>query len=303
MKTLNETILAIVLEKGSKISKINRIVKETGLTRKNAEKAFEGLSFVYNLSAVNKTDKSKSFTIGVEIECYNINKHEVAEALAALGIKSISTGYNHNDSKDTYKLGADGSINGVNSCEIVTPILKNLSSLRKVCDVINRLNAKVNKSCGLHVHFGIAHLNVEVVKRIVLNYANAEAAIDTFMSKSRRANENHYCQSSIYLAERINVLGSTATTIDSLARLQGSRYCKVNLLSYLSHKTIEFRQHQGTTDMKKIENWVSFLKELIIYSMDNKDVISRVSRIEDIPWMSESQKNYYKTRRNELSRE
>jgi hypothetical protein len=36
----------------------------------------------------------------------------------------------------------------------------------------------------------------------------------------------------------------------------GGRYHKLNLSSYVSHGTIEFRQHQGTINYVKISRWI-----------------------------------------------
>ena len=72
-------------------------------------------------------------------------------------------GYNHTDQKEAYKLGSDGSIQGNLSCEVVSPILTNFTSLKNVCGVLNRNGAEVNQSCGLHVHFGVANFSCHAV--------------------------------------------------------------------------------------------------------------------------------------------
>jgi hypothetical protein len=40
----------------------------------------------------------------------------------------------------------------------------------------------------------------------------------------------------------------------------------VNLQSYAAHGTVEIRQHQGTTNFKKIEAWVQFLMTMLAAS-------------------------------------
>lgn len=54
-----------------------------------------------------------------------------------------------------------------------------------------------------------------------------------------------------------------ATTINEMANIMGSRYFKVNLMSFQRHGTIEFRQHSGTVNATKIANWVRFLGQFI----------------------------------------
>lgn len=178
-----DKVRAIVFGRGTKTSKIEKLQGELGCT------AYEANTYYRQLQPLMVTASRPSgllrFTIGVEIECYNISKDAVIAALQRRGIKAIATGYNHIDSKEHYKLGHDGSIDGNGACEVVSPILKSLSSLKEVCEVINEAGAKVNKSCGLHVHFGAERFSLEQWQRICLNYAAIEPVIDSFMAPSR----------------------------------------------------------------------------------------------------------------------
>ena len=46
-----------------------------------------------------------------------------------------------------------------------------------------------------------------------------------------------------------------------------------------AHKTIEFRQHQGSTNFTKISHWVKFLGKLVEWSRSNR-LTERIDRIE-----------------------
>jgi hypothetical protein len=48
-----------------------------------------------------------------------------------------------------------------------------------------------------------------------------------------------------------------------LSEAYPSRYMKLNCQSYEIHGTVEFRQHQGTTDGEKIVAWVVFTQMLV----------------------------------------
>ena len=78
----------------------------------------------------------------------------------------------------------------------------------------------------------------------------------------------------------------------------GTRYRKVNAESYIRHKTVEFRQHSGTTEFKKISNWINFLRKLIQYSFDH--AIENCSSIEEIPFLTEKEKEFFISRRESL---
>lgn len=80
------------------------------------------------------------------------------------------------------------------------------------------------------------------------------------MPPSRRGTANFYCNT---LAGISFGRLMRATTINEMANIMGSRYFKVNLMSFQRHGTIEFRQHSGTVNATKIANWVRFLGQFI----------------------------------------
>lgn len=236
-------------------------------------------------------------TFGVEIECFNFERYSLMNEANAFGLQVKSEGYNHTDNQHYYKIVNDASITGSNPQEVVSPILQGsngLDGLQKLCFALARCDAKVNKSCGLHVHIGAANISDAHYCRIVKNYQRIENAIDTFMPASRRANNNIYCRS---LA---NINFSWCTTKREIAGAMAfERYYKVNACAYSRHKTIEFRQHSGTTDFEKISNWVKFLAKLVEYSHQHECIAT--DRIEDIPFLTDEEKTYFISRRNALN--
>lgn len=292
-----DKVRTIVLDKGSKKSKIERLQNECRCTAYEAETFYNSLFAELSLMrAADRLDAKLRFTIGVEIECFGLNKEAAIRAIEARGLKAYETGYNHNDSKTHYKLGYDGSINGPLPCEVVSPILKNLKSLKEVCEVINEAGAKVNSSCGLHVHFGAEKFTIQQWLRIIRNYTAIEAIIDSFMPESRRGNNNRYCKSLAVVARNIRQEG--VVDMWGLKRaFDNDRYYKVNVMSYINHKTIEFRQHSGTTDYTKIKNWIDFLTAFLTWSLKHEEIMTATS-IDELPFLTDSQKAYYNERKN-----
>lgn len=300
MSQFFDTLKAIALSNKPQSAKVKEMQKATGMTASAARQQIATIVFMnQSASRAERTNNaSLRFTIGVEIECYNLNKSVVLEALRAERVNAIETGYNHTDYNDTYKLGYDGSISGSNGCEVVSPILRNLSSLKKVCKVINEAGAKVNRSCGLHVHFGAKDFTIDQWIRIIRNYAALESIIDSFMPASRRGDNNGYCKSIVNAASY--VIGSRNMT-EIQAAFRRNRYHKVNVMAYDDYKTIEFRHHSGTTDFTKIEAWINFLRALIEYSINNETIVS-ASSIDEIPFLTNAQKSYFNNRKSELNR-
>lgn len=300
MSQFFDTLKTIALSNKPQSVKVKEMQKATGMTAAAARQQIATIVFMNQSAsrAERANNASLRFTIGVEIECYNLNKSAVLAALRAESVNAIETGYNHTDYTDTYKLGYDGSISGSNGCEVVSPILRNLSSLKKVCKVINEAGAKVNKSCGLHVHFGAKDFTIAQWIRIIRNYAALESIIDSFMPASRRDNNNGYCKSIVNAANHVS---GALTMTDIQAAFRRDRYHKVNVMAYNGHKTIEFRHHSGTTDFAKIEMWINFLRGLLEYSINNETIIS-ASSIDEIPFLTNTQKSYFNNRKSELNR-
>ena len=307
--TLDE-IKARILGAGSKASKIKFLTDEAGFTRKDAEDTYH-----FVLLCEPRTPRTThsprlrqhNYTMGIEIECANVDRAAIRRLCAERGI-TFGGGehYHHtNGNHNYYEIKHDGSLetsagDSYGTAEIVSPILRNLDSLKVVCEVLNGAGAHVNKSCGLHVHFGAADLTDGQIRRVVLNYARLEDVIDTIMTPSRRGNRSNWCRTmrgygfdELYHNPNIDRR--------AMRDVYGNdRYHKVNLEALRDHGTIEFRQHAGTTNFTKIENWVKFLAALITYSVNNETLVD-ANTIDEIPFITGAQKAYFKQRAAELA--
>lgn len=193
---------------------------------------------------------------GVEFECglpSHIDRPTLRAALAAAGV----TGWT---------IKGDGSINiaGYQGVEIVSPPLRGTDGeeqVRKVAAVLRNLNAKVNRTCGTHVHHDANDLTVDQIKRAARSWFNNQPLIDGLVSESRRGpTSSFYCRpltdDDIRRIENIRDLAAMrGVTVD--------RYRTMNLTSYGRHGTIEIRQHQGTLDAEKVISWVRFGQAII----------------------------------------
>lgn len=207
-------------------------------------------------------------------------------------------GYNHVDNNHYYKFVSDSSIRGENPIECVSPVLtgkEGMKSLETCCKALNEANAQVNISTGLHVHIGAATLSGEAYVNVFKNYQKLEKVIDTFMARSRRANSSQWCKTLQGIS-----FECCRTRYDVLNVMRGNRYFKVNACSYARHKTIEFRQHQGSTDFEKISNWVNFCAKLVAWSKKNV-LNSEINSIDEIPFLTKKEKSFFKSRAEVLA--
>lgn len=292
-KSLNETISDVMKSDKSRTYKRNELIK-LGLRAGDIQYIFSQ----YNVTVERKSafDFSK-LTFGVEIECYNVLREDLMREGNENSLSIVSREYTHAHT-NYFKIVSDSSIQGNNSNEVVTPVLKGkkgLSDLETLCKCLESVGAQVNRSCGLHVHIGAASMSDEHYCRLVRNYQKLEMAIDSFMPTSRRGNNSQWCRSLLD-----HNFAACRTKADIASALNYDRYHKVNAEAYSRHRTIEFRQHSGTTSYEKISRWVMFLAKLVEYSY-KEELTGNVIDIENIPFLSESEKRYFTERRAALN--
>jgi Putative amidoligase enzyme. len=281
-------IQQILEQSGTKTSKIRQLIN-LGISRTEIARLLTNgnYGFVQNvykkmqaegqLNQITEQIASPSITprifdkeFGVEFEGYNVNMETLKNKLRAAGINCQTESYNHNTSPH-WKIVTDGSLTGNQTFELVSPILRGeagIAEMVKVCSVLNKAGAKVNKSCGTHVHINARNFTLEQWKRIYINYARLEKTIDGFMPDSRRKDNNTYCKG-FSAVRNFETKITGANSLNEIERIFNSRYFKINPKSYSRHNTCEFRQHAGTTDFIKISSWVRFLSNLVDFSEEN----------------------------------
>ena len=309
---MNEQIQSILNENGTKTSKIQKLLA-LGLTRRQvADLVANGnYGFVQNvykrmMQGLTNTAAQTAATIapaidytfnrnfGVEIEAYNCTRERLARELTAAGINVQVEGYNHTDHTDHWKLVTDGSLSGNNTFELVSPILhgeQGLEELEKVCWVLDLCNAKVNDTCGLHVHMDAAEFDLTTWKNLILTYKRLEGVIDNFIPHSRR--NNRYCKALTAITE------TSIKSARSISDLRVAFFHKVNLEAYARHRTVEFRQHGGSTNFTKMSAWIHFLAKMITFAKQGQ--VNTGTTLQNIPFLTESEKLYLKIRTKKLA--
>jgi len=162
-----------------------------------------------------------------------------------------------NELTNAWRVISDGSLN--QGCEVVSPILsgeEGLAMLKVVVAVLRRAGARIENTCGFHVHVDARDLDGIDLASVVRRYGKFEETIDSFMAPRRRGQNPQWCASVQELAREFQNIRRLPA--DEIARWQDDRYYKVNLCAFLKHGTIEFRQHAGTLNIDKMTNWVRF---------------------------------------------
>lgn len=249
-------------------------------------------------------------SFGIEMEFYGATPTSVVRAAHALGVDVQYENYTHRVTPH-WKIVTDASVTrtgtGVGQgLELVSPILSGTDGIRQLALVSRALaqaGAKVNKTCGVHVHLDTSDLSAAQIGRTVINYAMAQAAIDRILPISRRSTSyNQYCQP-IPTGAIERLLGITER--NQLANAMYSRYHTVNLQSLSRHGTVEFRQHAGSIEAKKIAHWINLLQDLATFSasMGTLDPTNsaHIADVADQIGLNESTRVYMATREAALS--
>ena len=282
MKPLNFEVESILKNASSSKASKKAALAKLGITPYEISFLLEGVESTTNAA----------FTFGVEMECF-VNRGAIRTAAEQTGMAYEYEGYNHRDGHAYFKFTTDASLGGMpDPIECVSPVLKGGNGkklLKNACKTLNNADAKVNQTCGLHVHIGAAKLTAKQYVSVFVNYAYLEGVINSFMAQSRR--NNRFARP---IAESVENL-KQCDSIEGVWRTLGTRYATVNPDSYNRHKTIEFRQHGGTTNYDKIVNWVAFCGKLVNWSKNHR-LEAPVASIDEIPFLNEKEKSFFKAR-------
>ena len=212
---------------------------------------------------------------GVEIECSIPNfgsdpRSRIAADLRALGVNATATGYSGRD-YTMWQVKSDCSLSPSSghqgTAELVSPILTwgdddSEAQLRTASEYLVTIGAKVNNSCGGHVHIGVSHLDASGLANLIESYHYNQNAIDGLIAPARRGNGRSYCyrQSDSRMAATVQDIRTGGTTYVTYA---GSHGNQINADWYSQRGTLEFRQRQSSINHYKILGWVGFLVGLV----------------------------------------
>lgn len=146
----------------------------------------------------------------------------------------------------------------------------------RICKILNNkdtVDAKVNNSCGFHLHLDIRNRDPYLAYN---NLVKALPLLNRLVPPDRLSNTRYCRQNTVtdlldYFPDPKNVKGTRLN--------RDNRYQAINPYSILSHSTIEIRLHSGTTNAQKIAMW-SRLLVAIADAPKITEVISNVDQFE-----------------------
>ncbi len=201
--------------------------------------------------------------IGLELECFiEINQRDLARKLKKFSgyveIKDDGS-IEIDDELNEYSEDEDGDRINEGTWEafeiaILVPEKEMKTVIPEIVSILKKLDARVNDSCGMHVHLDMRNRNTETVFRNLTLYQDIMFQL---VDESRR--DNTYCQkvdTNYYDDEKENHYNAIS-----------------GKAAYSKYRTFEVRIHHGTVNSKEIMAWLDLLTRIANYPsfMDKKD--------------------------------
>lgn len=227
---------------------------------------------IRNILNFAKKPMTKEQHVGIEIEASVPEKNwdKLKELLGKTGFANyINIGTDGSVTSNDFYKGAE--------IRLCIPTLKVQDVINAVCAALLAVKARVDRSCGLHVHLDARDvLNVDH-EQMFKNLVRQQLPLYLTQPASRRG--NRYCK---------------WTFKDDLG--ESDRYKTINPESYDKYQTIEVRLHSGTIIADKIIKWTRLL-EAIAYGKSFKNEFQTVegllNALVERESISESTKEYF----------
>jgi hypothetical protein len=233
----------------------------------------------------------KTLKFGIEIETVGLGWAGLAAAIQK--VVGGTTGYVASGIAVTatdgrvWSVVRDGSLSGSVNGEIVSPILTyaDLETLQNVVREVRRAGARVDSSCGIHVHVGAENFDA----RAVTNLINIMNKHELILEKALGVSESRlvrYCKR-VDAAMMQRLQAQRPRSLADMNRVwygqpnarpqryDSSRYHALNLNSFFVRKTIEFRLFNGSLHAGEVKSYIQLCLALAAKAMKAKSTSSK----------------------------
>ena len=161
----------------------------------------------------------------------------------------------------------DGSLRN-NGKEFITVPLSYEDSLKGFKELRQSLklgNDPYSYRTSTHVHLNVLNMDTDKLRHMTLLYAVLEPVFFAYAGQQRKQNIHCVPLNYTLLPKYYN------QSIDKYIACW-SKYTAYNLLPVKKYGTVEFRHLSGTPDFDTYEAWLTMIKELYNFSMDNSSL-------------------------------
>lgn len=238
----------------------------------------------------------KTLTYGVEIETYNLSREAAAHAIATeVGGRAVCEGGYYGKWTAVMQDGrkwtamSDASIQGSVSAEVVSPILRweDMDLLQRVVRCLRRAGAKVNESCGIHVHVGAERFKADpkaIVRLAKIVHKHEDVMFEMLATTPSR--RGRWCRpvNQSFLAKVENYRGASLEYLNRAwygqsnpypSHYDSTRYHALNLHNVWFRGTVEFRWYEATLHAGKVKAYVQLSLGLAAKALETKSASSK----------------------------
>jgi hypothetical protein len=253
-----------------------------------------------NKLATKIQTEMKTLRFGIEIETVGLTRESVANAIQTVvggNVNYYGGGY------DKWQVVAadgriwtslkDGSVTGSyenRGGEITSPILTyaDLETVQSIVRTVRTAGARVDASCGVHVHVDGSRMTAKSLRSLALLVHNREVYIEGAVGVAP-ARKAQYCRS-INDGGFITRLLASRKSTEALRKAwygeytyanaaqdhyHSSRYHGLNLHSFFFRGTVEFRYFNGSLHAGEVKAYVQFCLALAARSLCSGSVGKR----------------------------
>jgi hypothetical protein len=247
-------------------------------------------------TTTNTVARLANETFGVEIETIGLSRADAARAVAGViggTVQYPGGGYDvwaaiAPDGR-AWKCMRDGSLSSPTHAEVVSPILTlaDMETFQAVVRALRGAGAKVDGSCGVHVHVGARGLGAKEIGNLAaLVYAKDELIAEALkIDPARRA---RFCKpvsestaKALRKAADLNAANVVWYGFQNArpAHYDNTRYHGLNLHNVWFRGTVEFRWFNGTLHAGEIRSYVMLCLGLVNYARTAKKVSPKKAKL------------------------
>jgi len=235
---------------------------------------------------------------GLELEFTGISRKEAAEVIANYFGTPVRhkpyEGYDTRKIEDLsgrdWKIVSDGSIKdkngmpaGEKACEMVTPKLmhEDISTLQEIVRLLRLAGAKVNGTCGIHVHVDAANHTAQSLKNIAFIMRSKEDMLEKSL-KIRSGGINNFCKKTedrfinelkskkVVTMSDLKKMWYNGNISDSSRHYSNTRYRMLNLHNVWFRGTVEFRMYNASLHAGKVKAYVNLSLAISAQAIEQK---------------------------------
>ena len=240
----------------------------------------------------------RELRFGVELETVGRERGTVARAIQSVVGGDVShvggSTYDPWELTDernrVWKVVADSSLSNVPAhlrAEVVSPVLgyDDIPQLQEVVRAIHRCGARVDETCGMHVHVGTEAFGGKALVNLARTFYKYEPLIIAALGVSEQRMRRYTKPlSDEFIARLAKLRTRTREQVNRAwyghfnnhpTRYCGSRYQTLNLNSVFYRGTVEFRLFEATLHAGKVKAAIQFVLAICAKALNSRGASSR----------------------------